>query len=774
MSTRVLLIEASPTEALRARLILERAGYQVSLAANGKEGLLKAAAEKPALILLDTLLPQMNGYEVCGKLHLDPQTASIPVVMLGSGEEMAELPAGAGMGCFLAKPYAPHHLVNKVKEVASAHALARMGDGFAPLAQMLEVGHVVIQDGLIIGVNPIAERHLGWQAAELIGKPWSAYLGADAAAFAEMLARAQVNGQAQGEFQVRVNGARPAEWWRIVAALGEVNGKPTVQLVCWDVTPQHQAAEELQHAQQALAQAKRARGDFLANMSHELRTPLHELMGMIDLALDTDLTPEQRNYLSTARASSNVLLELVSDILEFSEMEAGQLGLEEKVLDPWEPVEKTIETMASRAKEKGLGLTASLSPDVPRALVGDPRRLRQVLLQLVNNAIKFTERGEIAVGLELASAHTSEVELHFVVRDTGVGIPEDKWQVIFEPFQQADTSATRRYGGLGMGLAVARHLVQLMGGNLWVESAVGKGSTFHFTARLKHPASLPSAAAAALLKPARALQILLAEDSPTNQFIAVANLKKAGHTVTVANNGRKAVEAFENMGRRGTRSNFDLVLMDVAMPEMDGLEATRAIRAKEKEYGGHIPIVAMTAFTTQEYQEKCRRAGMDAYISKPVQMDEFAQIIERLLTPRAENLPAESKAAPPAHPPVDLGEALQVVGGDVDLMRDAVAMSLEEIPAQVAALKEAMARQDAHAVEAKAHRLKGIMGNVGGMTAHGIAQRLETMGENGNLEGGPGAVQALEDEIARVMAFYSDPTWEQRARECLANLGEVA
>jgi signal transduction histidine kinase/DNA-binding response OmpR family regulator len=782
MSTRVLIIEASRTEALRSRLILEREGYQVSLAANGTEGLSKAIEERPDLILLDTIMPHMSGYEVCGRLRLDPRTVGIPIVMLAVEEEQADLPeSDEASDHFLLKPYAPPLLVDKVKQVTGAvdrlkvNGVAGSNGSFERLAQTLGVGCVVLREGTIASVDQAAESLFGRQAGELTGKPFVEYLRDDAPPFADMLTRAQAEGQAHGEFKLWVNGSDEAKCWRILAAPTLLDGQTTMQLACLDVTRQKQTEKELQRAKLAAEAANRTRGDFLANMSHELRTPIHELMGMVDLVLASDLEVEQRTYLNTAKTSSNALLTIVSDILEFSEIEAGQFMLEEREADLWTLVESTVEIMAPRAKEKGLLFSAHLAPDTPRTIVGDARRLRQVLVNVIGNAIKFTERGEVTVRARAEAVRDNEVEYHFLVRDTGIGIPEDQRDLIFEPFRQADEAATRRYGGLGLGLAMAQQLVKLMGGRIWVESQVGQGSTFHFTVTFKRPPQALSAPQAARPNVERViqLQILLAEDSPTNQLIAVSNLKKAGHTVTVANNGLKAVQAFEEKGRRGERSFFDLILMDVAMPEMDGLEATQAIREKEKTLGGHIPIIAMTAFTTKEYHEKCLECGMDAYVSKPVRIDELNKTIEPFL-PREPEAPA-IVAAPAASPvveasalsPVVLREALEIVGEDVDILRDAVAISLEEVPGQLQELEDAMARQDANGVEAKAHRLKGVMGNVGAMLAREVGQRLETMGNQSNLAGGPDVLKTFKKEIGRVIAFYSDPAWEQRARECV-------
>ncbi|MBI5653997.1 MAG: response regulator [Chloroflexi bacterium] len=639
MSTRILVVEDSRTEAMRARLILERAGYQVLLAADGKDGLTKAVAEKPDVILLDALMPQMSGFEACGKLKIDPQTSHIPVILLVSNGEATDLPSGPGLECLLAKPYDPALLVTKVQTFAT-------------------------------------------------------------------------RGVASPENQDALTRAR----------------------------------REIQNAQQA-------RSDFLANMSHELRTPLHEIIGMTELVIATDLTAEQHQYINTARAASNALLSLINDVIEFSELEAGQLGLEERPFDLSEPIERALEIMRARAGDKGLELALTRGAQVPKQLIGDANRLRQVLANLVANAIKFTDAGKISIRVDAEPVNAHQVELHFRVSDTGIGIPQDRQELIFEPFQQSDSSATRRYGGLGVGLALAKQLVRLLGGRIWVASQPGEGSVFHFTVKMQMPAQVaPVIAPVAGKTWPRALRILVAEDSPTNQLIAKSSLSKAGHAITLAANGVQAVKQFQ--AAHENAQPFDLVLMDVAMPEMDGLDATRAIREKEKSLGGHLPIVAMTAFATKEYQSKCIEAGMDAYVTKPVRIEELNKTLEPLMMRE----PAATES------PVNLRDALEVVGDDVDILRDAVASSLSEVPEQLQQLKEAMTKQDASGVEAKAHRLKGVMGNLGGSQACAVGQCLETMGEQRNLSGGGELVTRFESEIARVVAFYSSPTWEQSAR----------
>jgi signal transduction histidine kinase/DNA-binding response OmpR family regulator len=616
---------------------------------------------------------------------------------------------------------------------------------------------------------------------------------------------------------------------------------------------------ELAAATHTAEEASSAKSEFLANMSHEIRTPLNGIIGMTELALDTTLSHEQREYLTVVKSSADALLAILNDILDFSKIEMRMLEMEAIPFSVRDHLADLLKPMALRAEQKDLEVVAHVLPDVPSAAVGDPGRLRQVLINLIGNAIKFTERGQVLVQVEVESRTDEEAVLHYFVSDSGIGVPEDKQRTIFEPFQQADGSTTRRFGGTGLGLTISSTLVELMGGRFWLVSAPHEGSTFHFTVRLGltdarpeppavnltdlpvlvvddngvnrrvlhdllvrwkmrptvvedgtaamhamvdanedgHPfalvlidanmpgmdgfevarrirdeakldatimmlsssgqfdesrkcrevgiathltkpveqrellaaiarvlardagqrAPLPSAMLPADV-PERRLRILLAEDNAVNQRLASSLLERRGHKVVIANNGREALDAMQ-------RQSFDVVLMDVQMPEMGGFEATEAIRVLERERGAHTPIVAMTAHAMKGDRERCLAAGMDEYLTKPLDAKQLSLFVEQMAAGRAP-APADDKPASAIPLPV-----LARVGGDRELLAEISRLFVDDAPRHLHRIRQALDQRDGDALRRAAHGLRGAAAN---FDADGVVAAARTLEEIGKTQ----------------------------------------
>ena len=579
-------------------------------------------------------------------------------------------------------------------------------------------------------LNNASERVLGWTPEQLRGKLFTsisdqASIERDRVALAHLLSGDELWGYETvarntggGKVHLKLS-ARPQR-----DEAGHITG---AQGVIHDISLEVYTRDALRVARETAEQADAAKSAFLANMSHEIRTPMTGILGTADLILDSDLTPEQRRSVELIVASGETLLTIINDILDLSKIEAGQLELEDIPFDLHEVLRDTVSLMDTAGRSKGVDLALQMGSNVPRNVRGDPTRLKQVLNNLVSNAIKFTAKGDVTVSATMLSSENNVAAVRFAVRDTGIGIAPEALDRIFEPFRQADTSTTRNYGGTGLGLSISRRLVQMMGGTLDVDSIPGEGSEFHFTIGFAVSVNTGEIRAVKASAPARRkeLSILIAEDNPVNQEVAGTMLRRRGHQVEIVGNGREAVDAV-------ARQHFDVVLMDLQMPILDGLGATAEIRATER--GKRVPIIALTANAAGGEREKVIAAGMDDYVAKPFRAIDLIKAVEANAAPEAPRLSGIMKAIiEPAEEDVDV-EGLRAElrdAGAEDALGAVLSVFVGDAPTRVSVIIDAVASHDMDRISRAAHAYKSSAGTIRAVELAGLLQKLETTAKDG-------------------------------------------
>lgn len=508
-----------------------------------------------------------------------------------------------------------------------------------------------------------------------------------------------------------------------------------------DVTEKLQLEKELREAKEKAESANQAKDDFLAIISHELRTPMNGILGMATLILGTNLSNEQRECLELVQVSGEKLLGLLNDLLDFAKVRDGKLDLEIISFSLRDLMKEFNQIMGIKARKKGLQCMFHIDYDVPELLKGDPRRLQQILMNLADNAIKFTKSGLVAITISVKQHSDNGLNLLFSVKDTGIGIPQEKVDIIFHKFTQVDSSTTRKYGGTGLGLSIVKHLVERMGGIVWVESSLGRGSSFYFTVNFGICQNVADRNSMDYLgkqrktadKKIESLHILLVEDEFINQKVALKMLKNQGHVITLAENGIQAVELF------AAKQQFDIIFMDIQMPDMDGIQATAAIRQMEEESGGngHIPIVAMTAYAMKGDRERLLSAGMDEYISKPLNLDLLFSILARVLPHKHVEIAEMDEEREIVQEKCEennyLEQLMDVCQGDVETVGAVISCFLENGTQYLTNIEQAIRQRDAAKLKVSAHRLKGAAAYFGNQTVVECAAQLEVMGRTEQL-----------------------------------------
>ncbi|MDF2539912.1 MAG: sensor hybrid histidine kinase, partial [Herbinix sp.] len=611
-----------------------------------------------------------------------------------------------------------------------------MQNGYVYYKLLYDDKHLPL-DLKFVEVNEAFERLFGVKKKSIIGKTHSELFHDSKAILIDNI-RKNFNKLARGE-SVHIPEYFTKDYGRWVSISIYCPKEDDIVTIVTDITNLKQTEINLILARDAAEAANKAKSEFLANMSHEIRTPINGIVGMVDLTLLTELNEEQKDNLVTAKACTNSLLKIINDILDFSKMEAGKLAIENVNFNITELVEMIVKAHSPRVAEKGLDLTYTFSSNIPQILVGDPNRIRQIINNLISNAMKFTDKGEISVMVKKVAELKNEIELRFSVTDTGIGINKEDIGRLFRSFSQVENSFTKKFGGTGLGLAISKQLVELMGGTIGIDSELGKGSTFYFQLKFKigNQKEEKSKQITQIIRAKRQLSILLTEDDAINRKVIEKMLLEKGHRVVTAENGLRALSMYQ-------QDKYDIILMDIQMPVMDGIEATQRIRELETE-DNHTPIVALTAYALNGDRERFLSFGMDEYVPKPIHMNDLFYIIERLTDEKNENITPNKVTL------LENGDI--ILSNDVKIhTKSELSCLLNEISEDLMVLDYAIENNDLIIIENMAHDIKALSNEMDTEDLKDTAFKIELAARRGNFE----VIHKLFDEIKAIYKTYKD------------------
>jgi len=770
---KILLIDDKKTNILTLYNLLKDKDYSILIAQNGEDGLDVVRENPPDLILLDILMPGINGFETCRRLKMNPETSKIPVIFLSALSDTLDKLKGfeAGGVDYITKPFNAEEVLarvathlslkklqlelektneilkNEIKNKQRTESKLRESEQrYKAIFEQAGDPIVIIdpETGRFENFNSKAYKSLHYSLKEFKNLSIS---DIDSEKNKEDIKNHIKNIIAKGndffetKYKTKYNDIRNI---LVSAKIININEKVLIQEIWHDITHRKIIEQELKQAKENAEKANMAKTSFLASMSHEIRTPMNAIIGMTDLTLNTDLSKEQFENLKIIKDSASSLLGIINDILDISKIQSEKMTLEEIDFDIHELMTNIIKTYSFQAENKGLILKLIKDQIIPKYIKGDKIRLRQIMVNLIGNAIKFTNKGEILINLRKASdneiqsmtqrkINKNEIPFYFSVKDTGIGVSDEQKDLIFERFSQADVSIKRKYGGTGLGLSICKELISLMGGKIRLDSIEGKGCTFSFVIIIKESSNdikkefSNKNKKLEKTKSQNKLNILLAEDIHTNIVVATRFLSLMGHNIDVANNG---IEVIKQLSKK----DYDLILMDIEMPEMNGFETTKYIRKGEAGFKNkNIPIIAMTAHAVSEFNEMAFKAGMNDYITKPIYYNDLKEIIDKNLDCSSKKIlhisnnnnmfdkKSEEKSI------LNIDNTLYRIGQDIDLLKSLLEQYLIESPTILEKLKQAIDNNDFYLIRVHSHSIKNVCLSVGAEEAGNYAYEIETV-----------------------------------------------